>query len=200
MEANVDERVGCDIWENDRLGSVRKFDYFQRPLLRLIFPQVRHVIRLAHVVRQVKALNTLPLFPHEEGIILEDGLCWGQFELRLNKVVWIEAFVVNINRLQEFGQVVLLVCPTGKVFLANWTILMLYEPLLNALAVENVIAVEHAANWFVYYWLQADGALWGQEFARFEPYQHLFDIKVLHLFVPLVEYLPSCFDVSELSL
>ena len=75
METNVDERVGCDIRENDRLGSVWKFDYFQRPLLRLIFPQVRHVIRFAHVVRQVKALDTLPLFPHKEGVILQDGLC-----------------------------------------------------------------------------------------------------------------------------
>ena len=77
---------------------------------------------------------------------------------------------------------------------------MLYEPLFDALAVENMIAVEHAANRFVYYWLQADGALGGQEFARFEPYQHLFDVKVLHLFIPLVKYLPARFDISELSL
>ena len=77
---------------------------------------------------------------------------------------------------------------------------MLYEPLFNTLAVKDVIAVKHAANRFVDYWLKADGALRCQEFARFEPYKYLFDIEILHLFVPLVKYLPSCFDIPELPL
>ena len=68
-------------------------------------------------------------------------------------MIGIEALVVDIDRLQELRQVVLLVSPTGKVFLADWTILMLNKPLFNTLAMEYVIAVEHAANRFVYYWL-----------------------------------------------
>ena len=68
-------------------------------------------------------------------------------------MVRIEALIVHIDRLQELLQVVLLVGAAGKVLLADWTILMLYEPLFDALAMEDVIAVEHAANRFVYYWL-----------------------------------------------
>ena len=81
----------------------------------------------------------------------------------------IETLIIDIDRLHELLQVVSFADSTPERLLAHRTADFVDKPRLNALTVEDVVAIEHAADGFVFNRLQADCALTCEELARFEP-------------------------------
>ena len=80
----------------------------------------------------------------------------------------IETLIVNIDRLHELLQIVSFAYSTPERLLAHRTADFVDKPGLDALTVEDVVAIEHAADGFIFDRLQADRALACQELARFE--------------------------------
>ena len=118
----------------------------------------------------------------------------------------IETLIIDIDRLHELLQVVSFAYSTPERLLAHRTTDFVDKPLLNALTVEDVVAIEHAADRFIFNWLQADRAFSCEELARFEPDQDFLDVDVAHLFVPFLQqslslgFAPvSPFDPSEFT-
>ena len=81
-------------------------------------------------------------------------------------MVRVEALIVDIDSLNELIQVVFHHSSPPERLLADWAIGMVSEPLVDALSVKNVIAVEHAALRFVFDRLKADCALSREKLAR----------------------------------
>ena len=79
-----------------------------------------------------------------------------KFILRLDKMVRVEALVVNIDCLQKLVQVVPLVRSIFVALVAHGALHVLDEPLFDAFTMEDVITVEHPANRLVLNRLQAD--------------------------------------------
>ena len=80
-------------------------------------------------------------------------------------MIRVEAFIVDIDRLNELIQVVFHDSSPPERLLANRAVGMVSKPVIDALSVKNVIAVEHAALGFVFNWLKADCALFGEKLA-----------------------------------
>ena len=74
-------------------------------------------------------------------------------------MVGVEALIVDIDGLHELSQIVPLVGITTKRSFAGWAVLVFDEPSLETLAVEDVIAVGHAAHRGVRDRLRADTAM-----------------------------------------
>ena len=89
-----------------------------------------------------------------------------KFILCLDKMVRVEALVVNVDCLQKLVQVVPFVGSIFVALVAHGALHVLYEPLFDTLAMENVITVEHPASRRVLDRLQADEALLSEELAR----------------------------------
>ena len=78
---------------------------------------------------------------------------------------------------------------------------MQYEPFVDTASMKDVITVKHAAHRFVLNGLQAYGTLTRQKLPAFQPDQHFFDLKVLHLLKPFVQDGQSLlFSLSSLRL
>ena len=115
-------------------------------------------------------------------------------------MIRVETLVIDIDRLHKFFQVVALVDSPSKLFLAVGAAGLVDEPLFDAFAVENVVAVEHSAHRLVLHWLETDSALAGEKLTRFDPNQDLLYVEVFHLLVPLLKQCLSLLFASILSL
>ena len=115
-------------------------------------------------------------------------------------MITVETLVIDIDRLDEFFQVVALVNSPSKLFLAVGAAGLVDEPLFYAFAVENVVAVEHSAHRLVLHWLETDGAFAGEKLTRFDPNQDFLNVEVFHLLVPLLKQFLSLLFASIASL
>ena len=131
----------------------------------LVQSQLLHIIFLSHEFSQVKTFHPLTLELQKVRFILNDTSRLNKFQIGLGQVIWVEALIVDIDSLNVLHEVVLLVNSIPESFLADRTIAMIAKPLIYAFAVKYVEAIEHATHRFIFDWLQADGALTGEEVA-----------------------------------
>ena len=131
----------------------------------LVHSQLLHVILLPHELSQVKASLPLTLELMIVRVILDDASRLGKSKIGLCQVIWVEALIVDVDWLNIVLKVVPLVNFILESFLAVRTVAMIAKPLIYALTVEYVEAIEHATDGFIFDSLQADGALADEEVA-----------------------------------